>query len=212
MKKGRCFVLLLVLVSAFFTTSDLALWGAPVDTRTLSFPILFERNLGQAPPAYRYVSRHGSIETLFSPAFIDFVTRTAEGPKIIHLRLLGSRADVSPEGRKPLGSVTNYLTGNDPARWLRGVSNDSEVVYPRIYPGIELAFHGNGDLMEHDFRIAPGADPTVVRFVLEGAEDDTALEHRSAPGAAAQPARPRSRRREGEGVGGSAEQAHASVT
>jgi hypothetical protein len=169
MKKGRCFVLLLVLLSAFVTTSNLALWGAPVDTRTLSFPILFERNLGQAPPAYRYVSRHGSIETLFSPAFIDFVTRTAEGPKIIHLRLLGSRADVSPEGRKPLGSVTNYLIGNDPARWLRGVSNDSEVVYPRIYPGIELAFHGNGDLMEHDFRIAPGADPTVVRFVLEGA-------------------------------------------
>jgi hypothetical protein len=69
--------------------------------------------------------------------------------------------------------VTNYLIGNDPARWVRGISNDSEVVYPQIYPGIELVFHGTGDLMEHDFRIAPGADPDVVLFVLDGAHNMT---------------------------------------
>jgi hypothetical protein len=171
MKKGRCVILLYVF--ALFSAFDLALWGAPVDTRTFSFPILFERNHGQAPLAYQYVSRHGSIETLFSATSIDFVTHGARGPAIIHLRLVGSRPDVSPEGRGPLNSVTNYLIGNDPARWIRGISNDSEVVYPQVYPGIELAFHGTGDLMEHDFRIAPGADPNVVQFVLDGAQNVT---------------------------------------
>jgi len=168
MKNMHCFFLLLFLLFQSLTS---ILWGAPVDAKTLSFPIVFEKNVGQAPPAYRYVSRHGSIETLFSATSVDFVTRTAGGPSIVHLRLLGSRPDVFPEGRSPLGSVTNYLFGNDPARWIRGLSNDSQVVYPQIYPGIELVFHGTGDLMEHDFRIAPGADPDVVQFVLDGAHN-----------------------------------------
>src|ERR1700730_16184585 len=99
MKNRRRFILLYVLT--LFSVFDFALWGAPVDMKTLSFPILFEKNLGQAPPAYQYVSRHGSVETLFSATSIDFVTSADGHPAITHLRLIGSRPDVSPVGRKP---------------------------------------------------------------------------------------------------------------
>jgi hypothetical protein len=171
MKNGRRIVSLCVcaLVAIFDGTG----WAAPVDGQAVSLPIVFEKNLGQAPAAYQYVSRHSSVETLFSPTSVDFVTPTAEGSTIVHLRLIGGSSDTSPEGRGALASVTNYLIGNDPARWIRSISNDSELVYPQIYPGIDLAFHGARDLMEHDFRIAPGADPNVVQFVLDGADNVT---------------------------------------
>jgi hypothetical protein len=43
-------------------------------------------------------------------------------------------------------------------------------VYRQVYPGIDLVFHGQNNEMEHDFQIAPGADPGKISFTLEGAD------------------------------------------
>lgn len=144
--------------------------AATVVPKTGSMPIIFENNMGQAPAGYRFLSRNGSIEVLFSETGADMILPDkSEGRAKIGFRVLGGRAGVVPEGRDPLLSVSNYLLGNDPGRWIRGVTHHSEVVYPEIYPGIHLVFHGSADQMEHDFRIAPHANPDQVRFLIEGA-------------------------------------------
>ena len=43
-------------------------------------------------------------------------------------------------------------------------------MYEQVYPGIDLFFYGNEGQLEHDFVVAPGADPGDIRLAFEGAE------------------------------------------
>jgi hypothetical protein len=126
--------------------------------------------MGQAASAYKFVSRHGTVGTLFSSSGVDlFLPDGDRGQAQIGFRLFGGRPNVIPEGRNLLPSVSHYLLGSDPSRWLQNVPNYSQVVYPEVYAGVDLIFHGSDDNLEHDFRISPGADPARLRFSIVGA-------------------------------------------
>ena len=140
-----------------------------VHSTDVLLPLVFEANAGQAPSAYQFVSHNAGLEALFSPDAVDFRWLGSRAGNDVRLGFIGSRHDVVPQGRDLLPSVSNYLLGNDPSRWVRGVRNQSEVVYSGLYPGIDLVFHGKQNEMEHDFRISPRANPNVLRFVLDGA-------------------------------------------
>ncbi|GGG88162.1 hypothetical protein GCM10011585_35290 [Edaphobacter dinghuensis] len=86
------------------------------------------------------------------------------------MRLVGGREDTVITGGDALEGHTNYLVGNDPAHWLRGLPNYTKVRYSRIYPGTDLVFYGNGESLEHDFEVQPGANPKQISFRLDGAE------------------------------------------
>ena len=147
---------------------NLRAWGAAAETKTISYPVVFEKNVGQAAARYGYVSQHGGVKALFSGSDIEFSAQIGGRQSSIRMRLAGARPDVIPAGRYILPSVTNYLLGNEPSQWLRAVPNFSELVYPQIYSGVDLVFHGAGNQMEHDFRIAAGSDPGAVQFQFEG--------------------------------------------
>ena len=136
-----------------------------------SLPIIFETNRGQVSSSYQFVSRHGTVEALFSTSGVDMLLpENHHGRAQIGFHLVGASPDCVPEARNVLPSVSHYLLGSDPSRWLHNVPNQSEVVYPQIYPGVDLIFHGSGDNLEHDFRISPGADPAKLRFAISGAD------------------------------------------
>ncbi len=160
------FVLILFLLALSLFSLDLM--GSPVDHKTASLPIVFEKNVGQAPSAYPFLSHYGTTEVLFSGAGVDMHVPDGKRRARIGFRLLGARPDIAPEAGAPVSSVTNYLIGNDSSRWMHGIPNLSQVVYHMVYPGIDLVFHGNGDQMEHDFRIAAGATPETIQFSIEG--------------------------------------------
>jgi hypothetical protein len=153
--------------------SRISVWGQvrTVNPKIVSVPITFEKNVGQAPPSYQFLLRDSNVEALFSSKGVDLVLAGGDNRHTqIRLRWQGSRSGVIPEGRNLLPTVSNYLMGPDPSRWIHGVPNDSRVVYREIYPGIELVFHGTGEELEHDFRVAPGADPKQVKFSIEGTQ------------------------------------------
>jgi hypothetical protein len=160
--KLSCFPLLL-LAAAFSTTA----FGATAHPPLQTMPLVLEKNQGQASAQVRYLARHGTIGAYFTKEGVEFAGPGA-GDARISWRLTGSATGVEPVGRKPLPSRSNYFTGSDASQWARGIENDSEVVYPRVYPGIDLVFHGAGGDLEHDFRIAPGSDPALIAFRLEG--------------------------------------------
>lgn len=150
--------------------------AASVDSLQKDLPTIFEKNMGQAPSRYQFVSRHGSVEALFSRTRVDLTLPNGSGHRIqISFKLLGNRAGLVPESGDPLPSVSNYLIGNDPTRWIRGVPNNAQVIYREIYPGIDLVFHEAGDGMEHDFRVAANGNPDQIRFSFEG-QDQIALD------------------------------------
>lgn len=73
--------------------------------------------------------------------------------------LMGAR--VTPRGEARLPGRTNYLIG-DRSQWRTGVAGYRRAVYPAVWPGIDVAYRGNGRTLEYDFRLAPAADPSDI--------------------------------------------------
>jgi hypothetical protein len=71
-------------------------------------------------------------------------------------------------GSDRLPGVSNYLVGNDSAAWRTSIPQFAKVRYEEVYPGIDLVYYGSGGRLEWDFVVAPGADPSVVQFTVEG--------------------------------------------
>lgn len=138
---------------------------------TARLPLVFEPNRGQAPAEVQYILRGGTFAGEFQKDGVLF--RLSGDKKIasqVRMRLVGAREDAVITGGGTLEGHTNYLMGNDPAHWLRGLPNYTKVRYSRIYPGTDLVFYGNGGSLEHDFEVQPGADPRQISFQLGGAE------------------------------------------
>ncbi|PYQ23008.1 MAG: hypothetical protein DMF79_04760, partial [Acidobacteria bacterium] len=73
-------------------------------------------------------------------------------------------------GLEELPGKVNYFRGADPARWRRNVPTYKRVAYRRIYPGIDVVFHGDQRQLEYDLALAPGADPGLIVLQFAGAE------------------------------------------
>ncbi len=164
---------------------------AALPARTARIPLRFEPNQGQAAPDVKYLVR-GPRYTLFltttdavlhiaAPAPVstspqpltsrDGIVRNVPGPSAVstvRLHLAGANASplILPAGRQP--GVSNYYVGNDPAQWRTGIANYSRVAYSRVYPGINLLYYGNQGRLEHDFVVAPGANPSAIRMTVSG--------------------------------------------
>ena len=85
--------------------------------------------------------------------------------------MVGINKDVRilPENAQP-GKV-NYFQGSDPRKWLTALPTFGAVLYKNAYPGIDVKFYGNNRRLEYDIIVAPGADPSKVRFKYSGAKD-----------------------------------------
>jgi hypothetical protein len=86
-------------------------------------------------------------------------------PGQLEVGFVGASATI-PHGSSLAASQSNYLLGNDPSRWRTHVPNYRQVVYSKVYPGIDAVFYGHGQLLEHDFIISPGADYRQIRLHL----------------------------------------------
>lgn len=89
-------------------------------------------------------------------------------------------------GRDRQGAVVSYFHG--PARtWKTGVPTFAGLVYPDLWPGIDLLYRGTTDRLKYAFEVAPGADPSCIRLRYRGVDAvtrtaDGALEVRTPAG------------------------------
>jgi len=162
--------------------------AAKVQARALlaGLPLMFEPNQGQAnldpsDPREQFVARgsgyslllgsEGAILTLRSalrsnPQSDPSVTRVES----LRMKLAGSNPNARLTASDLLPSKSNYILGNDPAKWRNNVPQFARVHYENIYPGINLAFYGNQGSLEYDFQVAPGSDPAQAELEFEGAQ------------------------------------------
>ncbi len=61
----------------------------------------------------------------------------------------------------------NFFLGNDPDQWGTGCAIHGEVTLKDVWPGIDLRLDGQEGL-KYELIVAPGADPTNIRFRYEG--------------------------------------------
>ncbi|HKZ62878.1 MAG TPA: PKD domain-containing protein [Thermoplasmata archaeon] len=93
---------------------------------------------------------------------------TARGV-LIRLTFEGANPIV-PKGRGELPHRSHFFLGNDPAAWRTHVRSYSEVVYEGLYEGIDLVYRFGSEGLKYEFRLDPGADPTVIALSYEGAD------------------------------------------
>ena len=157
---------------------------------TLSnLPLRFEQNVGQSDPSVRYFTR-GSGYTMFltdkeQVLVLPSSTRHAaanqldpstsaqseQSTTVLRYSLVGSSQASTLVSEGELTGKSNYFIGNDPAKWHMDVPSYARVVYKGVYPGVDVAYYGNvvGKL-EHDFVVAAGANPDIIRQTVTGAE------------------------------------------
>ncbi len=143
--------------------------GTPAAVRTQS-PVAFEPNQGQAPDGVQFVTHHGSTVTYVTASG----TTTALGNQGVTVSLIGAEP-AAFSGTEQRRSVTNYLVGNDRAKWRTGIPNFGRITAASVYPGIDLTYYGTGSSLEHDFVVAPGADYRQIALSVSG-HDGLALD------------------------------------
>jgi hypothetical protein len=97
---------------------------------TARLPLVFEPNRGQAPAEVQYLLRGDALEGEFHKDGVRL--RLSGGKKIasqVSLRLVGARKNAAITGDGTLEGHTNYLVGDDPTHWLRGLPNYTKVRY-----------------------------------------------------------------------------------
>lgn len=101
----------------------------------------------------------------------DFAANQAvlrSGKKNVRLSFDGSNPDARMEGADLLRSTTNLYLGNDRSKWRHAIPNYGRLNVQGLYRGIDLTYYGNGEQLEYDLTVAPGADPRSIRLHLTG--------------------------------------------
>jgi hypothetical protein len=155
-------------------------------------PLDFEANQGQTDPRVKFLAR-GSGYTVFLTGAEATLLLQAQSSDVasssptksslprerksekrlaaaVHLALATAspHAEVEPLDMQP--SSSNYLLGNDPAKWRRNVPHFARVKVHGVYPGVDLVYYGNQGQFESDFIVAPGASATQIEMRVEGAD------------------------------------------
>src|SRR5580692_5478342 len=142
-------------------------------------PLGFEANAGQTDGQVKFLAR--------GPGYSVFLTRDAAvltlpnaassaggANRVIRMRLVGANDNANASGSDELPGKSNYFIGNDPGKWRTHLRNYAGVKYADVFPGVDLVYHGNlAGQLEYDFVVAPGADPSAIRFTV--AEDRSGL-------------------------------------
>jgi len=133
-----------------------------------ALPLSFEPNQGQADRRVRFLARGSGYSLLLAD---DEAALALAGRKaVVHLQLVGARPHVQAEGQDRLPGVSNYLLGNDPAKWRTGIPQFGRVRLSGVYPGVDLVYYGNQRQLEYDLVVSPRADLRKIRLRIRGAE------------------------------------------
>lgn len=131
-------------------------------------PLVFEQNAGQLSPGVAFAGRTPDYALQVSPRELNFTLTGKHTPQTIRLDFTGA-GQATPEGVTEAPFRSNFYSGNDSRNWHTGVRNFDRVALRHLYPGIDAEFYARNGALEHDFLLAPDADPTQLRMHLTGA-------------------------------------------
>ncbi len=129
--------------------------------------IPFESNQGQAPAEVRYLARFPGQLVVLTGSAIELAVGGVRHR--VGIRFTAA-APLDWRGRHPLPGRSHYFRGQDRKLWITGVPHYREARAESVWKGIETVCYGSRGRLEFDFIVEPGADPSRIRFRLEGAQ------------------------------------------
>lgn len=133
----------------------------------VQIPILFEPNRGQAEPNVKYIARARGYTALLEIDSVRILFRDSTSE--VRIELEGANLNAATDTKSATGSEVNYFIGNDPSNWLTKIPTYAAVTYKDVYPGIDWVLYEKDGLLEYDFVVAPGSDPSQIRMTVKGA-------------------------------------------
>lgn len=128
-------------------------------------PLGFEPNLGQTDAGVRFLARGNGYRLFLTD---DQRMVAARSGSAVTIRLAGANKGSVPLPESAQSGRVNYLIGKNRTIWKTDLPLYDRVRYSQIYPGIDLLYYGdNAGTLEHDFIVAPGADPSRIRIKAE---------------------------------------------
>jgi hypothetical protein len=88
----------------------------------------------------------------------------------VNLDFLGANRNVKPTAQNPTSTTISYFKGPKD-QWKTGLASYSTLVYPNLWPGIDLVYSGTANRLKYEFIVKPGADPKRIRLAYSGATD-----------------------------------------
>jgi hypothetical protein len=144
-------------------------------------PLCFEANKGQINKEIKFLSRglgHSFFlkqnETILR---LNKISSNHIQQHLVKMRFLGANLNPKIEGLDKLPTKVNYIIGNNPNKWLKGIRTYKKIKYNNIYPGIDLVYYGNQKQLEYDFVVSPGANPKNIKISFSGIEKINKDEH-----------------------------------
>jgi hypothetical protein len=103
----------------------------------------------------------------YTVAFYDDSVRTSRGATTALLRFPGGSAKTKPIALAAAPGSARFFSGEHVSG--TALAFVEGVVYPALFPGIDLVFQQQDGRLKSEFRVDPGADPTRIRFQYQGA-------------------------------------------
>lgn len=102
-------------------------------------------------------------EVVRHPHHSDRHFKSAPSPRKVdyhhyEMVFVGANPEVKPMGLLASAAYYNYFIGNDPSKHQHHVQDFAKVIYPQLYPNIDLLVHGVAGSIKYDFILHPGAD------------------------------------------------------
>ena len=138
-------------------------------------PLAFTANAGQTDVRVRYSAQGAGFSVFLTRGEAMFALqrpgKLGRGKGVaLALRFLGANRHVAIRSERPAPGRVNYLLGNDPSKWHTGLPTYKRVVYRNLWPGVDMAFAGQGGKLKYEFLVRPGARVRDIRLAYRGAK------------------------------------------
>lgn len=143
-----------------------------VFTKLANLPFGFEQNQGQSLAEFGFIgiSRTVNVYLKATGARLDLPNGAGLDASVT-LGFDRSKAQAAGTAEQPIpGFKNSYLIGNDRSKWVQGLSRYAKVRYADVWPGIDVVYYGNKQQLEYDFIVAPGRNPSRIRFHFDGVQ------------------------------------------
>ncbi len=128
----------------------------------------FVPNLGQVGLETAWLAHAPGASVAFSARRVSLAL-PAHG-RTVSLQFFGTAGPAGFEGLEPLPGKANYFLGADPSSWRSDVPTFGALVLHELYQGVDLRFEGSETVLKGTFVLAPGADPSRIRWRYSGVD------------------------------------------
>ena len=161
-------ILLIVALGSFGTAGE-AVADDRDGTPFRRMPVVYIENRGQLDARVRYYQTAKNATLYFTPGGVTIAQTDGAQRWAVKMDFLGANP-VTPIGRRLTEAIISYFKGPE-KDWKAGLPTYSEVVYPNLWPGIDLVYSGEDGHTKYSFLVAADADPRRIRIGYRGATE-----------------------------------------